>query len=712
VREDDLLKFRWIADPRISPDGTRVAFTLVRVDADEDEYRTDLWIADVPVSGGSAPGATTPSPRALTFDGRSAQPRWSPDGSALAFVRRAEGAKPQLHVLPLAGGEARALTKLEKGVSSPAWSPDGKRIAFLSGHDPDRDLEGAKKPKHEPARVVTRPEFRWNNEGFTDFEHLDHVWVVGAGTRPEDGSGAEPRRLTKGGRFKEWALAWSRDGKHVVFATDRREAPWHAAPAEDNDLRAVAADLDVATEGETMRVVADIAGPIAQWIEGPDGRIAAVGGIRPAKPNTYEANDLLLFEGSWPQLSPKVLTDGLDLHVGEGVNSDQHPPRGGGELPLGFTADGKAVVFAHSRRGAAHLALCDLASRRVEDLTGPDQEVIAGTVSADGRRVALTIGSLESPGDLHVYDLERRTLTRLWGPNDELLDGAALVEAFDYPSFDGTKIQAWLVKPADFDPKKKYPLVLEIHGGPHTAYGFGFFHEFRVLAAAGYVVLYTNPRGSTSYGQGFADCIQYKFPGDDYKDLMAGVEHVVARGFIDDSRMGVTGGSGGGLLTNWIVCKTNRFAAAITQRCVADWAAMWSTCDFSLFQPFWFRGAPWEDPKDFAERSPVTHLANIETPLMVLHSEEDWRTPIGQGEAMFRGLLYRKKPTVMVRFPGENHELSRSGTPSRRVQNQQHIRRWFDHWLMGRTAPEYGVPEAASMQPAPAQLGGASGGTK
>jgi dipeptidyl aminopeptidase/acylaminoacyl peptidase len=352
----------------------------------------------------------------LTFDGRSAQPRWSPDGSALAFVRRAEGAKPQLHVLPLAGGEARALTKLEKGVASPAWSPDGKAIAFLSGHDPERDVEGAKKPKHEPARVVTRPEFRWNNEGFTDFEHLDHVWVVNV-------DAGEPRRLTKGMRCKEWSPAWSRDGKSVLFATDRREAPWHSAPAEDNDIRAVAADLDVPTEGETMRVVADITGPIAQFVEGADGRIAAVGGIRPQKPNTYEANDLLLFEGAWPQLSPRVLTERVDLHVGEGVNSDQHPPRGGGELPLGFAAGGKAIVFAHARRGAAHLALCDVASGRVEDLTGPDLEVIAGTVSADGRRVALTAGSLTSPGDLHVYDLERRTLTRLWGANDELLAG-------------------------------------------------------------------------------------------------------------------------------------------------------------------------------------------------------------------------------------------------------------------------------------------------
>jgi dipeptidyl aminopeptidase/acylaminoacyl peptidase len=686
MREDELLKFRWIADPQISPDATRIAFTLVRVDTEADEYRTDLWLASVP-----AAGAAPEPPRALTFDGFSAQPRWSPDGTQLAFARRPEtGKPPQLHVLPLAGGEARALTKLEKGASSPAWSPDGKRLAFLSGHDPVEDTPEKKPPKHEPARVVTRPEYRWNNEGFIDHAHLDHVWVV-------DVSGGEPRRLTRGTRCKESDPAWSRDGRHIVFATDRREAPWFAAPAEDNDLRAVSPDLAEPTEGDAMRVVADIAGPIAQYAEGPDGRIVAVGGIRPLKANTYEANDLLLFEGAWPQSSPRVLSEGLDLHVGEGINSDQHPPRGGGVLPLGFTAGGRGVVFVHARRGAGYLAHCDLATGKIEELTGKDTEVIAGSISADGRRVALTLGGTGMLGDLHVYDLERHALRRLWGANDEVLAGVRLgeVEEIEFASQDGTRLQGWLVKPADFDARKKYPLVLEIHGGPHTAYGVGFFHEFRVLAAAGYLVLYTNPRGSTSYGQKFADCIQYRFPGVDYDDLMAGVDFVVARGCVDESRMGVTGGSAGGLLTNWIIGKTDRFAAAITQRCVADWAGMFYSCDFTMFQPFWFRGAPWEHPQDFAEHSPVTLLPRINTPLMVIHSEEDWRTPIAQGETMFRGLYYQKKPVVMVRFPGENHELSRSGLPSHRVQNQVHIRRWFDHWLQGKPAPEYGVAEVA-----------------
>jgi dipeptidyl aminopeptidase/acylaminoacyl peptidase len=246
-----------------------------------------------------------------------------------------------------------------------------------------------------------------------------------------------------------------------------------------------------------------------------------------------------------------VLTEGHDLHVGEGINFDQHPPRGGGGFPLGFTAAGTHAVFVHARRGAAHLALCDLATGRVEDLTPADREVIAGTVAAKGRAVALTLGSARTPGELCVFDLERRTLTRLWDPNEDLLAGVALgeVEELAYTSADGTPLQGWLVKPPGFDPSRRYPLLLQIHGGPHTAYGVGFFHEYRVQAAAGYLVLYTNPRGSTSYGQRFADCIQYVFPGVDHDDLMAAVDAVVARGIVDTARMGVTGGSGGGLLT-------------------------------------------------------------------------------------------------------------------------------------------------------------------
>lgn len=681
MREEDLLRFEWIADPRISPDGTRVAYTRVTVDAEADEYRTNVWLCDVPAEG-EAPSP----PRPLTYGGRDSQPRWSPDGTTLAFVRKAGAEEPaQVHLLPLAGGEPRALTSLKGGASSPAWSPDGRRLAFLSGHNPALDTAGKKKPKNAPARVVTRPEFRWNDEGFVDWEHLDHLWVVSA-------EGGEPRQLTTGTRFKESAPEWSRDGRWILYATDRREEPWFAQPLDDNDVRALSPDLEAPVDGADATIVADIAGPLAPFAQGPGGRFAAIGAVRPASVRTYDQNELLLFEGAWPHTRPKVLTAGMDLAVGENVSSDQHHPRGGGGLPLAFTDDG-GLLFAYAKHGSTRLARFDLAGGGVADLTGPEADVVCGSASADGSRVAITMGSVASPGDLWVCDVKTGRLTRLHGPNDALLAESRLgeVEEFWYESFDGRRVQGWIVKPADFDPGRKYPLVLEIHGGPHVPYGTAFFHEFRVLAAAGYVVLYTNPRGSTSYGQEFADCIQYAYPGDDYRDLMAAVDVVVARGYVDEARMGVTGGSGGGLLTNWIIARTNRFRAAITQRCVSDWASMYATSDFALFTPSWFRRPPFEDPKEYADRSPATDLAKIETPLMVIHSEDDWRTPIAQGEIMFRGLLQQRKPAVMVRFPGENHELSRSGAPSRRVQNQQHIRRWFDRWLQDKPAPEYGV---------------------
>jgi dipeptidyl aminopeptidase/acylaminoacyl peptidase len=692
MKEEDLLRFTWIADPQISPDGTLVAFTHVAIDADEDAYRTNLWLAPVP-----PPGEEPAPPRALTFTGRDSQPRWSPDGRSLAFVRKGEEKKPgQLHVLPLEGGEASALTKLEKGASSPAWSPDGRRIAFLSGQNPALDGDEKKKPKNEPARVVTVPEFRWNEQGFIDFDHLDHVWIV-------DAAGGEPRPLTQG-RCKEASPAWSRDGRHVVYLTDRREQPWFGDPLEQNEIRAVSPDRTTPSEGDDTTVVARIRGQIAAFAEGPDGRWVAVGGVRPSPPRSYDRNDLLLLEGAWPMTTPRVLGEGRDLAVGEGLSGDQHPPRGGGALPLALTPDGRAV-FGYAWHGASRLAVAELGSGRIEELTGADGDLVAGTVSANGGRIAYTLGSVTSPGDLWVCDRKSGQHTRLFAPNRALLEASALgeVEELWYPSFDGTRIQGWLVKPAGFDPKKKYPLILEIHGGPHVPYGVAFFHEFRMLAAAGYLVLYTNPRGSTSYGQEFGNVIQYRYPGDDFLDLMAGVDLVIARGCVDETRLGVTGGSGGGLLTNWIVTKTDRFAAAITQRCVADWASMYYSSDFALFQTSWFRGAPFQDPKEFAERSPATYLTNITTPLMVIHSEEDWRCPIAQGETMFRGLLQQGKPTVMVRFPGENHELSRSGAPSRRVQNQQHIRRWFDHWLQDKPAPEYGLKARQAPEPAPVQ---------
>lgn len=680
MHADTLLRFKWVADPQIAPGGDRIAFTRVHVDAEADEYRTAIWLADRRMADAADVA------RPLTTGHYDSQPRWSPDGGHLAFVRRTSVKEPgQLYVLPMDGGEPVQLTRLSKGASQPAWSPDGTQIAFISGTNPalDDDKE-RKKPKNAPGRVITRAEFRWNDQGFVDLEHIEHVWVVKAG-------GGAPRQLTTG-PYKEQTPRWTPDGRHVLFLSVRRLEP--AYDHDKQDLLAVPAELEEPTDGARLSKVVDMKGAVYDYAIGADGRILATGGPRDDTFRSYEQPQLMLFDGAWPHAAPHVVSEKLDYDVGDNLAADQHPPRGGGSQVLAFGDGGSSAYSVITKKGGAVLVRSRLSDGSVEELTGAESDVICGSATPDARLFALTIGDVTTPGDLYVFDAGTAKLERLWGPNDAVLaaDPLGQVEEFWYDSFDGTKIQAWIVKPPDFDPAKKYPLILQIHGGPHTAYGFTFFHEFRVLAAAGYVVLYTNPRGSTSYGKAFANAIQYAYPGDDHKDLMAGVDELIARGYVDETRMGVTGGSGGGLLTNWAVTHTDRFAAAATQRCVSDWAVMWYTSDFALFTPTWFRKPPYENPQEYIDRSPIHLVDRIETPLMVIHSEEDWRTPIGQGEAMFRALKMRRKPTVMVRFPGENHELSRTGTPSRRVQRIQHLQKWFDHWLMGKDAPEYALP--------------------
>jgi dipeptidyl aminopeptidase/acylaminoacyl peptidase len=296
-------------------------------------------------------------------------------------------------------------------------------------------------------------------------------------------------------------------------------------------------------------------------------------------------------------------------------------------------------------------------------------------------------------GDLYLVDTNG-SLRRLTNINEKLFAQIKLTppEEIWYTSFDGKKIQTWVQKPPDFDPKKKYPLILNIHGGPHAAYGYTFDHEFQWMAAKGYVVLYPNPRGSTSYGQEFGNIIQYRYPGDDYKDLMAGVDELIRRGYIDEKKLGVTGGSGGGLLTNWAITQTDRFAAAVSQRSIGDWAAWWYSADFTLFQPNWFKAAPWQDAADYSTRSPITNIEKVKTPLMLIDGEVDYRTPpAAGGETMFRALKFLKRPVVMVRFPEESHELSRSGKPWHRVERLQHMLNWFDKYLQGKDVKAYEI---------------------
>jgi len=671
ISDSDLFAFRWAASPQISPDGRQSAYVLVTVKAKHDGYETSLWA--VGTDGASAP-------RRLTAGPRDGAPRWSPDGSTLAFLRAKDG-RPQLYLLPLGGGEAQQLTDLPKGASAAVWSPDGKTIAFTSTTTPE-DLakkDTTEKPKSD-VRIITLAEFRADDEGYFDPAEHSHIWTVPAGMPGDEP--AKARQVTTGA-FDENAPQWSRDGARIYFGSDRVPESYYYPP--DNNVYSVPA------AGGALDTVVDINGPAFGFALGPDGKsVAFRGWINPPAARSYNQSDLFV----WRDGRAKNLTADYDFDMGSDVIGDQAPPRGGGASPTIWTADGKAVIVTTTEHGRSNLVRFDAQTGAREPLTTGDHAIPAYAATPDARRLALTMGDPTHLADLYALDVQTKRLTQLTHVNDSLFAKLQLVtpEDFWYSSFDGRKIETWIMKPVGFTPGKKYPLILNIHGGPHTAYGYIFFHEMQLMAARGYVVVYPNPRGSTTYGQEFGNIIQYKYPGDDYKDLMVAVDSVIRRGYVDSAKLGVTGGSGGGLLTDWTVGHTHRFAAAVSQRDVADWLGFWYTADFTLFQPSWFRSTPFRDPQEFLARSPVRYADSVTTPLMFILGEEDLRAPPNQGgEAMFRALKYLHKTTVQVRFPGESHELSRSGKPKHRVERLQHILNWFDKYLLGKPTTLYDV---------------------
>lgn len=696
ITEKDLFNFVWIGDPQVSPDASRIAFMRVTVSDRKDGYNTAIWMVE------TATGAI----RQLTRGTRDANPRWSPDGQYLLFVRSTEKDgrpdPPQLFMMAMTGGEPFQFTTLPRGAGNPQWSPDGKSILFYNGATqeeitkaqratPSPSPSPAASPKPEDresdVRVITRAIYRSNGAGYIDNKHPQHLWVVAA---PRTGDEkVTPKQLTHG-RFDDGNAAWSKDNSQIYFVSDQTEEPYYELP--NTDIYSVPAQGGTITKLTTFDMGA---GALSV---SPDGKKFAFYAATAKPVQSYTEPDLWVLDIA-PNAQPKNLTRTFNFDVGSGVGGDNTAPRGGGGNPPIWSADGKKIFAVYAKEGKANLGSFDATTGRETDVTSGNQAVVSVRSVPGAAKFALLISTPTRIGDLYWLDGDSGTPKQLTHVNDELFSKLNLTEPEEvwYTSFDGKKIQTWVQKPPDFDPNKKYPLILNIHGGPHSAYGFIFDHEFQWMAAKGYVVLYPNPRGSTSYGQEFGNIIQYRYPGDDYKDLMAGVDELLKRGYIDDKRLGVTGGSGGGLLTNWTIGQTTRFAAAVSQRDIADWADWWYSADFTLFQPNWFKAPPFEDPEDYRARSPITYISKVQTPLMLILGEADYRTPTGSGgEQMFRALKYRKIPTVMVRFPNETHELSRSGQPWHRIERLQHIVGWFDKWLMGMPKPEYEVGEVTS----------------
>ena len=716
ITDKDLFSFTWIGDTQISPDGSRAVFVQTTVNAKRDGYETALYLLDT-----TQP--MTP-PRRLTNGPRDTEPRWSPDGTQIAFARAVEKdgkpQPPQLYLLSMAGGEPVQVSTLEKGISSVQWSPNGGWIAVLSDtaivpvpKTEKKEGDAAKEEEHKSdVRIITKAVYRFNGQGYIDTKVASQLYVFSVakvGSKP-----VTPWQVTAG-RFDVDEFAWHPSSNSLYYTSEHVDEPYYDLPHNEIyklELTTGEPAKDEKAPPPLSVLVAKLAYSASGMAFSPDGkRIAFHADENLSKPRSHQQTDLFVMDIDAKQAAsgtPPVrnLTANYDYEMGGGVGGDNTAPRGAGHGALVWTADGSSIVDVVGKQGRALLVSVDASTGAVKELTAEKQAVVGFSLKPDGTKMLALISTPVNIGDLFSVATDgSKQQTQLTKVNEALFSQLNLTMPEDMQvtptanakDIDGSKIESFVQLPPEFDKTKKYPLILNIHGGPHAAYGWVFDHEMQWMAAKGYVVVYPNPRGSTTYGQQFANVIQHNYPGDDFHDLMDCVDAVVKLGYVDSSKLGVTGGSGGGLLTDWTVTQTNRFKAAVAQRDISDWSNWWYTADFTLFQPTWFEGAPFEKVEEFKKYSPITYITKVQTPMMFILGEADYRTPpTGGGEDFFRALKYRHIDTAMIRFPGESHELSRSGQPWHRVERLENIMGWFDKYLMGMPEPQYDIVPAGA----------------
>jgi dipeptidyl aminopeptidase/acylaminoacyl peptidase len=645
----DIFNLEVATDPQISPDGRTIAYVRKSNDIMTDKARSTIWLVDV-ASGEQRP--------LLAGSGSYFSPRWSPDGTRLAYVA-SEGGTPELYVRWIASGESARITGLPDGPDSMAWSPDGRRIAYSMFVPDDGPKLGSAPPKPDgakwadPLQVIDMVTYRADGAGYLKPGYEQIFWV------PADGGA--PSQLTFGATHAGGGqISWTPDSRSILFSANLSKN-WAREPVNSDVYR-------VSIDGGTPVALTDRVGPDDQPTVSPDGRMVAYTGFDDHH-RGYENTRLYVMnlDGS----GKRMLTGSLDRSVGSPT----------------WSADSRSVYVQVEDEGTNKIMRVGLdgSIRTIASgLTGGelDRPYAGGEYSvAKNGAIAVTAGDQLHPSDVGVVAGGGiRKLTRL---NESLLRSKVLGEPKKLAvtsSYDKRPIDAWMIMPPDFDPSKKYPLILEIHGGPFSAYGPSFSTDDQLYAADGYVVLYTNPRGSTSYGEDFANQIDKAYPGHDYDDLMSAVDAAIATGNVDPNNLFVTGGSGGGVLTAWIVGKTDRFRAAATQKPVIDWASFALTSDGATFySPYWFAKKPWEDPQGYWARSPLSLVGNVKTPTIVVVGSEDYRTPDSEAEQYYEALQLRGIPTALVKVPGASHGGIAS-RPSQAAAKASAILAWFDRY--------------------------------
>ncbi|MHB1326577.1 MAG: S9 family peptidase [Gemmatimonadales bacterium] len=625
--------------PQLSPDGKRVAYSRWWIDKTNDRWRQSIWLVE---SDG------TRNRWLLDAGGHV----WSPDGTRLAFVKQGEPTGAQIFVRYMDDeGAITQITRVETGAGNLTWSPDGEWIAYtaLVREAPAWNSSIPGKPAGAtwtaPPKIVDRLNYRSDWSGYVDAGYAQ-VFVVPAG-------GGTPTQLTSGS-WNHGQLAWSQDGKEILFSSLRvpeAEYQWR-----ETEIYAV----DVGSKA--IRQLTRRKGPDSGPVVSPDGRSVAYLGFDWTD-DTYITNKLYVMgiDGS----NPRQL----------GGNVDRSPEN------VSWAADGSGLYFVAQDLGQSHLYFAPMAGGEARKLSKGDIFLSQLSASKVGRAAAI-LGTADNPGDVVVLDLAAPAPRKVTDLNGDVLAGKRLgtVEEIWYPSVDGLKIQGWVVKPPDFDPSRKYPLMLAIHGGPHGMYASTLSYmwwEWQIYAGQGYVVLFTNPRGSSGYGSAFGNAIKNAYPGKDYNDLMAGVDTVINRGYIDPKQMYVYGCSGGGVLTAWVVGHTDRFAAASSECPVTNWLSFVGTTDGAG----WYRNfakLPWEDPSEHLRRSPLMYVGNVKTPTMLITGEGDLRTPMPQTEEYYMALKMLKVPTVMVRLQDEWHAYF--NRPSNFLHTLSLRERWFQKY--------------------------------